>query len=169
MASSRNIGFAVLSFVFVLFAFSEAKVILVGDKDVSWNVDSVKALAQWAENRRFRIGYVLKWKKEEGRDSVVQVTKEAYETCDTSKPIKADVEEITLDRSGPFYFISGVKEHCDKGLKLTVVVLTEKPKYGSYSPLPAPAAPPSSNAAAPGFSLSAGFIAVVVAVGMALI
>lgn len=59
MASSREICFAVLSFVFVLFAFSEAKDILVGDKNISWNVDSVKPLTQWAENRRFRIGYVL--------------------------------------------------------------------------------------------------------------
>ncbi|XP_070668766.1 early nodulin-like protein 15 [Malus domestica] len=108
----------------------------------------------------------IEWKKEQGRDSVVQVTKEAYETCVISKPIKADVEEITLNKSGPFCFISGVKEHCDMGLKLTVVVLSEKHKYGSDSPSPAPAAAPSSNAAARGFSLSAAFIAVGVAVGV---
>lgn len=108
---------------------------------------------------------------------MLQVTKEDYESCETSKPVKANVTEITLDQAGPFYFISGVKEHCDKGLKL--VAIAKPPVHVSPSPSPAtpigpvagPAAPPSTNAAAaPGFSLSNGILGFAIGlVGIALI
>lgn len=104
---------------------------------------------------------------------MLQVTKEDYGSCETSKPIKANVTEITLDQAGPFYFISGVKEHCDRGLKL--VAIAKPPKHVSPSPAPAtatgPAAPPSTNAAAgPGFGLSNGILGFAIGlVGMALI
>ncbi|PQP99199.1 early nodulin-like protein 3 [Prunus yedoensis var. nudiflora] len=156
-----RISILVLSLVFLSFAFSEAKEVIVGGKHISWNIDSSKTLNEWIQKKHFRVGDQLKWKSDKDSDSVLQVTKEDYESCETSKPIKANVTEITLDQAGRFYFISGVKEHCDKGLKLVVIV--KPPKHASPSPAPAtatgPAAPPSTNAAAdPGFSLSNGIL-----------
>ncbi|VVA22286.1 PREDICTED: early [Prunus dulcis] len=172
-----RISILVLSLVFLSFAFSEAKEVIVGGKDISWNVDSSKTLNKWVQNKRFRVGDQLKWKSDKDSDSVLQVTKEDYESCETSKPVKANVTEITLDQAGPFYFISGVKEHCDKGLKL--VAIAKPPIHVSPSPSPAtptgpvagPAAPPSTNAAAgPGFSLSNGILGFAIGlVGIALI
>ncbi|BBH08614.1 hydroxypyruvate reductase [Prunus dulcis] len=130
-----RISILVLSLVFLSFAFSEAKEVIVGGKDISWNVDSSKTLNKWVQNKRFRVGDQLKWKSDKDSDSVLQVTKEDYESCETSKPVKANVTEITLDQAGPFYFISGVKEHCDKGLKL--VAIAKPPIHVSPSPSPA--------------------------------
>lgn len=59
---------------------------------------------------------------------MLEVTQENYETCTTSKLIKKHEDgttKVELNRSGPFYFISGSKKHCDKGQKLLVVVMSE--------------------------------------------
>ncbi|KAL7239253.1 hypothetical protein ACSBR2_005200 [Camellia fascicularis] len=39
---------------------------------------------------------------------------------------KDDNTKVKLNRSGPFYFISGEEGHCDKGQKLIVVVMSAK-------------------------------------------
>lgn len=90
---------------------------------------------------------------------MLQVTKEAYGSCETSNPLRENVTEVTLNHEGPFYFISGVKELCDKGLKITVKVRAQghHKHHGAPSPAPAlapatliagePAAPPTSAAA----------------------
>lgn len=51
-----RISILVLSLVFLSFAFSEAKEVIVGGKDISWNVDSSKTLNKWVQNKRFRVG-----------------------------------------------------------------------------------------------------------------
>lgn len=77
------------------------------------------------------------------KDSVLQVTKEAYHSCNTSNPVaeyKDGNTKVELDRSGPFYFISGAKGHCEQGQKMIVVVLSERRgRYTGISPAPAPA------------------------------
>ncbi|KAF7140015.1 hypothetical protein RHSIM_Rhsim06G0199800 [Rhododendron simsii] len=98
-------------------------------------------------------------------DSVLVVTREDYDNCNTKKPIvKMDRGDsvFKLDRSGPFYFISGNKTNCQKGQKLIVVVLAVRikpvsagapaPSPESFSPAPSPfhaARPPSPGAPAP--------------------
>lgn len=72
------------------------------------------------------------------------MTKEDYVNCNTSSPIqqyKDGETRIVLDKSGPFYFISGTKDHCEKGQKLIVVVLSQRnrPSAGAVSPAPSPA------------------------------
>lgn len=63
---------------------------------------------------------------------------------------------FTFDRSGPFYFISGNKSNCDKGQKLTVVVLSLRNRSpsttGAGAPTPAttPANPSPGMAPTPG-------------------
>lgn len=82
-------------------------------------------------------------------DSVLEVTKDDYDKCYVSNPIKEhkDVNtKVELDRSGPFYFISNAVVSCEKGQKLTVVVLHKHPK----PPLPpAPLASPAPLSSQP--------------------
>ncbi|MBA0658037.1 hypothetical protein Goklo_010278 [Gossypium klotzschianum] len=154
------------SFLFFLFlSFTEAKEILVGGKTDAWKIPSSESdsLNRWAEKSRFRIGDSLVWKYDGGKDSVLQVTKEAYASCNTSNSIaeyKDGNTKVKLDRSGPFYFISGAKGYCEQGQKLHVVVLSQKHRYTGISPAPSPAEiegpaiAPTSSAA----ELKAGFL-----------
>lgn len=81
------------------------------------------------------------WSYDGGKDSVLHVTKEDYVNCNTSNPIatyKDGNTKLLLDRSGPFYFISGAGGHCEKGQKLVVVVLSPRHRYTGISPAPSP-------------------------------
>lgn len=92
---------------------------------------------------------VFKYKK--GYDSVLEVNKEDFYGCKKGKPIqglKDGESEIKLDRSGPFYFISGYADNCEKGQKLIVLVLSPRSRGGatvSKAPpsVAKPAPPPS--------------------------
>lgn len=108
------------------------------------------------------------WKYDESKDSVLQVTKRDYVNCNTSSPIAAHNDgntKVKLENSGPYYFISGAKGHCEKGQKLIVVVLSEKRRrFMGISPAPspfleiqAPTPAPTSDAA----SFKASFLMVV--------
>ncbi|KAF5960224.1 hypothetical protein HYC85_001433 [Camellia sinensis] len=80
-----------------------------------------------------------------GSDSVLVVNKQDYDNCNTQNLI-TKMEDgnsvFKLDRSGPFYFISGNKSNCDHGQKLIVVVLAIRNK-------PTTSPPPSPSAGAP--------------------
>ncbi|KAF2287284.1 hypothetical protein GH714_039536 [Hevea brasiliensis] len=109
-------------------SFSEAKEILIGGKTDSWKIPSSQSdsLNKWAESARFSIATLL----------------EAYLSCNTSNPIeeyKDGNTKVKLDRSGPFYFISGAEGHCVKGQKMIVVVLSPRRRYTGISPAPSPA------------------------------
>ncbi|XP_010265565.1 PREDICTED: early nodulin-like protein 1 [Nelumbo nucifera] len=142
MAFSRALASSVV-LVFLLFSFSEAREILVGGKTDAWKIPSESvSLNRWAEAARFQIGDTLVWKYDANKDSVLRVTKEAYSSCNVSSPIaeyKDGNSKIVLDRSGPFYFISGANGHCEKGQKLIVVVLSPRSRFISFSPAPSPA------------------------------
>ena len=94
------------------------------------------------------------WKYDGQKDSVLQVTKEAYAACNTTNPIeeyKDGNTKVKLDKSGPFYFISGAEGHCEKGQKIVVVVMSQKhTQVGSPAPSPVefevPAVAPTSSA-----------------------
>ncbi|KAJ4950643.1 hypothetical protein NE237_027475 [Protea cynaroides] len=142
MAFSRAL-ISSLVLIFLLFSLSEARDILVGGKNDSWKIPASESesLNRWAEGYRFQIGDSLVWKFDPQTDSVLLVTKKEYVTCNTTSPIaeyKEDNSKVKLDRSGPFYFISGAQGHCDKGQKLTVVVVSERRGYMGLSPAPSP-------------------------------
>lgn len=97
------------------------------------------------------------WKFDGSKDSVLQVAKRDYVTCNTSSPIETYTDgntKVKLERSGPYYFISGAEGHCEKGQKVIVVVMSEKhSRFIGVSPAPSPAevegpaVAPTSNAA----------------------
>ncbi|KAL0922044.1 hypothetical protein M5K25_006004 [Dendrobium thyrsiflorum] len=85
------------------------------------------------------------WDYDAKKDSVLQVRRKDYHSCNTSSPIAVHQDgntRVRLRRSGAHYFISGVEGACEKGEKLVVVVISENHRngfQGSLSPAPAPA------------------------------
>ncbi|CAN4075359.1 unnamed protein product [Withania somnifera] len=159
---SRNVLFSssvVAVVFFLLLSLTEARDHLVGGKNDSWKIPSSESdsLNRWAEKSRFLVGDSLVWKYDGKQDSVLQVSKREYVTCNTSSPIAVHNDgntKIVLDHSGAYYFISGAKGHCEQGQKLVVVTLSEKNmRRFMGSPAPSPvefdglAMAPTSSAA----------------------
>ncbi|KAJ0247466.1 ENODL12 [Hirschfeldia incana] len=185
----------VLTLVFLLLttvshAASKPRMILVGGSLQSWKVpdSSSNTLNQWAENNRFKVGDILVWKYDAKVDSVLQVTKEDYDSCNTSNPLKQYNDgdtKLELDHSGAYFFISGAPDHCAKGQKMHLVVLAERnvpggggsgdrgaggnPKVTPVVSPPAktPAPAPAHNAAG-GLNVGTGLFLAAIAIGFAM-
>ncbi|XP_057539533.1 early nodulin-like protein 15 [Amaranthus tricolor] len=152
--SSKFISVSLVVAFALLFSFTDARDHLVGGKPECWKVPSTESddfLNKWAQKTRFQIGDSLVWKYDSKKDSVLQVTREAYLSCNTSNPIaahKEDETKIELTKSGPYYFISGTQAYCEKGEKLIVVVMAARNRpSGAVSPAIAPS--PDSEFGAP--------------------
>ncbi|POO00434.1 Phytocyanin domain containing protein [Trema orientale] len=64
-----------------------------------------------------------------GQDSVLLVSQEDYNNCNTDNPQKKfdDGHTVyTFNQSGPHYFISGNKDNCQKNEKVVVIVLADR-------------------------------------------
>ncbi|KAK4388971.1 Early nodulin-like protein 1 [Sesamum angolense] len=142
---SRTEAYSVFLLVCLFLSFSEARDHLVGGKSDAWRIPSSESdtLNHWAQKSRFLIGDSLVWEYDATKDSVLQVTKRDYVTCNTSTPIETYTggsTKVKLEHSGPYYFISGAEGHCKKGQKLIVVVMSEKHRrFIRVSPAPSPA------------------------------
>lgn len=72
------------------------------------------------------------------QDSVIQVTKESYKTCNLKDPIlfMNDGNSLfNITTPGVFYFTSGVSGHCEKSQKLQISVYSSDGSLPpSYSP-----------------------------------
>ncbi|KAG9455878.1 hypothetical protein H6P81_000386 [Aristolochia fimbriata] len=160
-----------LILVSLLCCFTEAKDFWVGGKD-GWKVPSGvgEPLNRWAEASRFSVGDSLVWKIADAKDSALEVTREDYQSCNTSNPISShngSEAKVKLGRSGPFYFISGLKGNCEKGQRVIIVVLSPRAKGPSgTSPAPSPmefdgpSIAPTSGASASAM-MKGGFLGVV--------
>ncbi|KAM7492233.1 hypothetical protein LguiA_035154 [Lonicera macranthoides] len=89
--------------------------------------------------------YIFKYKK--GSDSVLLVNKDDYYRCNKANPIQELNEDhsesiFKFNHSGPFFFISGQADNCEKGQKIIIVVLAVRNK----TPIPSPATPLPSPA-----------------------
>ncbi|XP_068338055.1 early nodulin-like protein 3 [Pyrus communis] len=116
----------------------------VGGKD-GWVVNPSQSYSLWAERNRFNINDTLHFKYKKGSDSVLVVNKDDYFSCNTQNPIQkldGGDSDFTLDRSGPFYFISGQNGNCQKGQKLLVIVLA--PRHPKPPVLPPPTTSPTA-------------------------
>nr|ACG41471.1 early nodulin-like protein 3 precursor [Zea mays] len=115
----------------------------------------------WAQRNRFRVGDAIAFTYQPGNDSVLLVDKRSYDACDTGSPTDtfADGSTVfTFTRSGPFYFISGNKDNCDRGEKLIVVVMAERAAVGNATEpgaglAPSPSGPFSSFSPPPPFGI----------------
>lgn len=88
------------------------------------------------------------------------VTKDDYFSCNNKKPIQSltDGESVFIfNLSGPYFFISGNADNCNKGQRLIVVVMAVRNKTQhheappSHSPVssPLPASSPQPTASSP--------------------
>ncbi|KAF5204832.1 Early nodulin-like protein [Thalictrum thalictroides] len=146
VSSCSMLSFAI--FFFILFSFTQAtNDVLLGGKTDSWKIPSSpsESLNKWTQKARFVIGDALILHYNPDKDSVLQVNRKDYLTCNTSNPMVKYHNETTMilfDRSGPLFFISGAKGHCEQGQKMIVVVLSEihtfKGKRKGISPAPSP-------------------------------
>lgn len=144
-----------------------------GAANGGWRIPSSETaytLNAWAESSRFQIGDALVFKYDAAQDSVLQVTRADYLSCSASSPVaqyvnKGGEAKVELERSGPYYFISGAPGHCEKGQKLIIVVLSPRNAYARVSspaPAPAPAehegpaVAPTSGAARLGLEMGLG-------------
>ncbi|KAL9819533.1 putative Phytocyanin domain, cupredoxin [Arabidopsis thaliana] len=148
---------------------SSSLLVTVGGKSGDWKIPPSSSFSfnEWAQKARFKVGDFIVFKYEAGKDSVLQVTREAYEKCNTTSPKASYTDgntKVKLDQAGPVYFISGTEGHCQKGQKLRLVVIT--PRNSAFSPGPSPsefdgpAVAPTSGVAklAGGFSVVFGLV-----------
>ncbi|WOG98634.1 hypothetical protein DCAR_0417978 [Daucus carota subsp. sativus] len=146
----RVILFSIL-LVSTICSSAEALNFNVGGK-YGWSLYASGNYNQWANMMRFQVNDTLTFKYKKETDSVVVVTKDDYEKCNAEKPIqKMDGGDsvVKLDRSGPFYFITGNKSNCQKGQKLLIVVLAVRDKAPPTPAVPAPAPAPENIAPVP--------------------
>ncbi|RZR84225.1 hypothetical protein BHM03_00010992 [Ensete ventricosum] len=115
-----------------------------------WSVPDPDAVSynQWAEKSRFQVGDSLLFVYPPGEDSVLLVDKDAYDACNTNSFIEKHDDGntvFTFDRSGPFYFISGVEANCMRNESVVIVVMADRSNRSSSSsssPPPSPSSPP---------------------------
>ncbi|KMT16932.1 hypothetical protein BVRB_2g044020 [Beta vulgaris subsp. vulgaris] len=142
--SSRICSISLVLAFAVLVSFAEARDHLVGGKPDGWKIPASESdsLNKWAEKSRFQIGDFLVLNYDSKKDSVLEVTREAYLSCNTSTPIaehKKDETKVQLEKAGPYYFISGSQANCEKGEKVIVVVMAARSRRsGAVSPALAP-------------------------------
>ncbi|XP_059442835.1 early nodulin-like protein 2 [Corylus avellana] len=127
---------------------SSAYKFYVGGKD-GWVLNPSENYDHWVGRNRFQVNDTLVFKYKKGSDSVLVVkTKDDFDKCNKTNPEKKLEDgdsEFSFDRSGPFYFISGKEQNCEKGQRLTVVVLAVR----NHSQNPRPSAPPTPVALPP--------------------
>ncbi|XWS11969.1 hypothetical protein CRYUN_Cryun37aG0050400 [Craigia yunnanensis] len=129
----------------------------VGDH-IGWQQPSTNKTAiysQWATSKRFHVGDSLSFEYQ--NDSVLVVEKWDYYHCNTNKPISSFNNGKTvfnLDRPGLFYFISGAPDHCKRGQKLLIQVMSLHPRAES----PPSIANPPEVGLAPGPHPSSGLV-----------
>ncbi|XP_047333240.1 early nodulin-like protein 1 [Impatiens glandulifera] len=125
-------------------SLSEGREFFAGGHSDSWKIpSSPEDLSDWSGRMRFLIGDSLVWKYDPKSDSVLEVSEEDFNSCNTENPISKHDDgntKIVLNRSGPFYFISGAEGSCQKGEKIHIRVLSKKHRgIVAVTPAPAPA------------------------------
>ncbi|CAN6915514.1 unnamed protein product [Brassica oleracea var. botrytis] len=133
-----SLGFAI--------GFSNGYKFYVGGRD-GWVLTPSEDYSHWSYRSRFQVNDTLYFKYPKGKDSVLEVSEEEFNTCNTTHPITSltDGDSLyVLSRSGPFFFVSGNSENCLKGQKLPVKVMSAA--HHSHSPRqPSPSPSPSST------------------------
>ncbi|KAF6152031.1 hypothetical protein GIB67_010605 [Kingdonia uniflora] len=100
--------------------------------NLGWIVSPSGAAAYrtWAASNEFDVGDILYFNFTTGRHDVAEVTKEAYDKCNTTNPISIKSTgpvNITIDSAGEHYFICTFTQHCSLGQKLAITARSEVP------------------------------------------
>ncbi|OIV99903.1 hypothetical protein TanjilG_26241 [Lupinus angustifolius] len=115
----------------------------VGDT-IGWTIpnNGASAYVTWASRNNFKVGDVLVFNYQMNAHNVEEVTKEKYDSCSSVSPIVTynnPPVSVTLNKSGPHYFICGFTGHCSAGQKLAINV------SGTATATSPSATPPSTS------------------------
>ncbi|KAG0539388.1 hypothetical protein BDA96_03G318300 [Sorghum bicolor] len=135
---------------------SEAHVFYAGGHD-GWVLSPTESYNHWAGRNRFQVNDTIVFTHEKGvDDSVLLVTEQDFDTCNTRNPVRrlqaaavgssSGSSVLRLDRSGPFFFISSDEDRCQKGQKLYIIVMAVR---RPTTTTPAPAVAPAPDSAFP--------------------
>ncbi|XP_021749856.1 early nodulin-like protein 1 [Chenopodium quinoa] len=152
-----NMGFASLIMISVIIGMQLGVVDCFKSFEVggnlTWRVpdgNDTDFFHHWASSQRFHIGDSLHFQYK--NDSVLIVDRYGYYHCNKTNTTGTYTDGntvIKLERPGYFYFISGNEEHCKKGQRLTVDVISpHSPPPGSHGQ-PAKAPAPSVESPTP--------------------
>ncbi|KAL7145423.1 hypothetical protein ABFS83_07G083100 [Erythranthe nasuta] len=126
----------------------------VGGED-GWTLKPSENYIHRAERYRFQINDEIVFKYKKGHDSVFVVNENDYSKCNKENPIKILKDgdsKFKFEKSGPFFFISGHNQNCEKGEKFIVVVLSDRHRNTTHNaPSPRPETPlkPPSHSPSP--------------------
>ncbi|KAM7508204.1 hypothetical protein LguiA_018657 [Lonicera macranthoides] len=138
MAKKLSIATAIFVVATLVQTMVAQEIHVVGD-NMGWIVPPLGSIAYrtWAATNTFIIGDILVFNFTSGQQDVARVTKEAFDTCNSTNPIAIETTSpanFTLSSLGEYYFISTLDRHCPLGQKLAINVTTPPP--------PPPARPP---------------------------
>ncbi|GER53321.1 early nodulin-like protein 1 [Striga asiatica] len=139
-----ELALATLIIIGFLCSSSKAHTFNVGGED-GWTLHPSDNYTLWAEKYRFEINDQLVFKYKQGHDTVLVVNRNDYTKCNKENPIrsfKGGHSVFKFKKSGPFYFISGHDQNCEKGQKFEVIVLSKNHHF----PTPSPEAGPTAHA-----------------------
>ncbi|XVF53148.1 hypothetical protein PTKIN_Ptkin05aG0077000 [Pterospermum kingtungense] len=122
----------------------------VGDLD-AWGIPTSanpQAYTKWSKYHAFKIGDSLLFLYPPSQDSVIQVTKQSYDSCNLKDPIlymNNGNSLFNITKPGEYFFTSGEPGHCEKKQKLYISVLSGNGSAAAYGPsaLPETASSPS--------------------------
>ncbi|XP_010254442.1 PREDICTED: blue copper protein [Nelumbo nucifera] len=116
---------------------------VVGDT-LGWTIPPGGSIAYstWASTRTFRVGDILEFNFTSGVHDVAQVTKEAFDSCNSSSPIgsvqSTSPVRIILNSTGEHFYICTFIQHCALGQKLAINVTA------ATAPAPTPSRSPAT-------------------------
>ncbi|KAL6192554.1 hypothetical protein ACLB2K_033641 [Fragaria x ananassa] len=122
MASNKLV--TLIAVVLILLpAVAMAKDIVVGD-DSGWKLDF--DYQAWAKDKVFQVGDTLVFKYKPPAHNVYKVDGAGFQDC--TKPAKNEAltsgnDKVELKTAGNKWYICGVSDHCDQGMKLTINVM----------------------------------------------
>ncbi|XWS27026.1 hypothetical protein CRYUN_Cryun26dG0080300 [Craigia yunnanensis] len=119
----------------------------------------------WAENMNFVVGDILVFSFTTGEHDVAEVTKTAYEACNTANTTFTwtnGPQSIPLNSTGERYFICTFPNHCSAGQKLEVEVHNGTSTASTPGSSPnTPTGTPSNSASSLVSTLSLVFMSIV--------
>uniref|UniRef100_A0A5B6YU11 Putative blue copper protein n=1 Tax=Davidia involucrata TaxID=16924 RepID=A0A5B6YU11_DAVIN len=124
---------------------------VVGD-DLGWNVPPGGPIAYqtWAFNNEFLVGDTLVFNYTTGVHDVAEVTRAAFDSCNSTNPISIATNgptSITLNSVGSHYYICTFARHCDLGQKLAINVSATSAPSPQPAATPSPSSPPTPTPA----------------------
>ncbi|CAM0952731.1 unnamed protein product [Alopecurus aequalis] len=112
----------------------------------------------WSQQYNFTTGDTLAFNYLAGQHDVLQVTQDAFRTCEpaagqTVRRWASGQDVVDLDAARDYYFLCNITGHCLGGMKFSINVTAPPPPSPPPPPPPAfptPAPPPSSGASLSG-------------------